>query len=116
MDLELWDQMELAELSGAAESGEYVFDDSSHHFSADNSAGESSSSAAQSNSPQQAVLRRGPIPIAPLSALSRPVNKKKLERRGHLKSRNGCFNCKKRRIKVVTASLEPTSPIDCDFS
>lgn len=30
--------------------------------------------------------------------------KLKHERRGHTKSRNGCFNCKKRRIKVRTAS------------
>jgi hypothetical protein len=28
----------------------------------------------------------------------------KHERRGHTKSRNGCFNCKRRRIKVRAAS------------
>lgn len=101
MDLGVWDQLDFAGLSGAAESSEYVFDDSLHHLSADNSAGESSSSATLSNSPQQAVLPRRPIPIAPLGGVTRdPVKKKKLERRGHFKSRNGCFNCKKRRIKV----------------
>ncbi|EAQ83958.1 hypothetical protein CHGG_10362 [Chaetomium globosum CBS 148.51] len=29
----------------------------------------------------------------------RPVSKQRLERRGHTKSRRGCFNCKRRRIK-----------------
>lgn len=100
MDLGLWDQLDFAGPSGAPESSEYVFDDSLHCLSADNSAGESSSSATLSNSPQQAVVLRGPVPIAPLGAVTRdPVKKKKLERRGHFKSRNGCFNCKKRRIK-----------------
>jgi hypothetical protein len=110
MDLELWDQLDLAELSGGAESGEYVFDDSPHHLSADNSAGESSSSAAVSNSSQHPIVRRGLIQIAPRTTLTRPVKKKKLERRGHFKSRNGCFNCKKRRIKVATTSPEPLCP------
>ncbi|KAG8160523.1 hypothetical protein KVR01_010059 [Diaporthe batatas] len=99
MDQELWEQLGLDELSGGTESGGYTVDDSSHHLSADNSAGESSSSAAFSNSPQQSVARRGPIPIAPLGPVTRPAKKNKLERRGHFKSRNGCFNCKKRRIK-----------------
>jgi hypothetical protein len=29
--------------------------------------------------------------------------KQRLERRGHTKSRRGCFNCKRRRIKVTAA-------------
>ncbi|KAG6360235.1 hypothetical protein INS49_011291 [Diaporthe citri] len=104
MDLGLWDQLDFAGLSAAPESSEHVFDDSLHHLSADHSAGESSSSSSSSatlsNSPQQAIVPRAPIPIAPLGAVTRdPVKKKKLERRGHFKSRNGCFNCKKRRIK-----------------
>jgi hypothetical protein len=30
-----------------------------------------------------------------------PTPKQRLERRGHTKSRRGCFNCKRRRIKVA---------------
>lgn len=29
-----------------------------------------------------------------------PAQKQRLERRGHTKSRRGCYNCKRRRIKV----------------
>lgn len=102
MDLSLWDELDLAGLSGAAESSEYVFGDSFNHLSAETSAGESSSSATLSNSPQQAVVPHRPIAIAPFNAVTRAAPKKRLERRGHFKSRNGCFNCKKRRIKVNT--------------
>lgn len=31
----------------------------------------------------------------------------KLERRGHTKSRRGCYNCKRRRIKVASTRREP---------
>lgn len=104
MDLGLWDDLDLAGLPGAAESREFVFDDPFSYLGTENSAGESSSSATLSNSPQQAIVPRRLIAIAPLDAVARPsVQKKKLERRGHFKSRNGCFNCKKRRIKVVTS-------------
>lgn len=102
MDLGLWDELDLAGLSGAAASSEFVIDDSFSHLSAENSAGESSSSATLSNSPQQAVVPHRPIAIAPSNAVTKAPPKKKLERRGHFKSRNGCFNCKKRRIKVST--------------
>jgi hypothetical protein len=34
------------------------------------------------------------------------AQKQRLERRGHTKSRRGCYNCKRRRIKVST--LQPT--------
>lgn len=98
----LRDQLGSGGLSESAEPSEYVFNDPLNHFSADSSAGESSSSATLSNSPGQAIAPRGPIAIAPLNPVARAPAKKKLERRGHFKSRNGCFNCKKRRIKVIT--------------
>ena len=103
--------MDFVGLSDAAESSEYVFHDSIHHLSAENSAGEESSSVTLSNSPQQAIVPRAPVPIAPLNAVTRAPVKKKAERRGHFKSRNGCFNCKKRRIKVVTTLAEILFPI-----
>lgn len=34
------------------------------------------------------------------------LQKQRLERRGHTKSRRGCFNCKRRRIKVSESRLE----------
>ncbi|CAI0641768.1 unnamed protein product [Colletotrichum noveboracense] len=34
-----------------------------------------------------------------ISTSNAPVQKQRLERRGHTKSRRGCFNCKRRRIK-----------------
>lgn len=34
------------------------------------------------------------------STEDRPQPRQRLERRGHTKSRRGCFNCKRRRIKV----------------
>lgn len=109
MDPGLWDQLGFAGLSESAEPSDCVFDGSLNHFSADNSAGESSSSATLSNSPGQAIAPRGTIAIAPLNPVARAPAKKKLERRGHFKSRNGCFNCKKRRIKVIT-ELPGTPP------
>lgn len=35
------------------------------------------------------------------------LQKQRLERRGHTKSRRGCYNCKRRRIKVSLASPNP---------
>lgn len=35
--------------------------------------------------------------------------KQRLERRGHTKSRRGCYNCKRRRIKVLCLNLEVVS-------
>lgn len=35
----------------------------------------------------------------------RPGMKQRLERRGHTKSRRGCYNCKRRRIKVGAALM-----------
>jgi hypothetical protein len=37
----------------------------------------------------------------------RPPQKQRLERRGHTKSRRGCFNCKRRRIKVGFGQSQP---------
>lgn len=36
-------------------------------------------------------------------ARRQPAQKQRLERRGHTKSRRGCYNCKRRRIKVYLA-------------
>jgi len=70
---------------------------------------------AQAISPSQAlVLAPAPAPRADGSSTSGigtgtspgtspgsgPAMKQRLERRGHTKSRRGCFNCKRRRIKV----------------
>lgn len=104
---------DFAVLPGGADSSGYSFDAFSQHLSVEQSGGEtSSSSATMSNSPQQAIVPRGPLPIAHLDALTRAPARKKNERRGHFKSRNGCFNCKKRRIKVITDLFSPlvTSP------
>lgn len=43
-------------------------------------------------------------PVAALSARN-SLQKQRLERRGHTKSRRGCFNCKRRRIKVFELHL-----------
>lgn len=42
--------------------------------------------------------------VSPPTSAIAPSNsnqKQRLERRGHTKSRRGCYNCKRRRIKVV---------------
>jgi hypothetical protein len=45
------------------------------------------------------------------------TGKQRLERRGHTKSRRGCYNCKRRRIKVRTVPLSlPRSSIGPDVS
>ncbi|KAK2772400.1 C6 transcription factor [Colletotrichum kahawae] len=59
---------------------------SSETLSASPPTGASSAVAANSSRPE----------ISPSKA---PVQKQRLERRGHTKSRRGCFNCKRRRIK-----------------
>ncbi|KAG8405303.1 hypothetical protein J3458_021965 [Metarhizium acridum] len=38
------------------------------------------------------------------------AQKQRLERRGHTKSRRGCYNCKRRRIKVSITSLLRARP------
>jgi hypothetical protein len=68
------------------------------------------------------------FPIEPFSDGSRPTvppsskkasnKKQRLERRGHTKSRRGCYNCKRRRIKVVpsrvrTKSCNPLTMAQC---
>lgn len=44
--------------------------------------------------------RSGESPGASSSSGAAHLPKQRLERRGHTKSRRGCFNCKRRRIKV----------------
>lgn len=39
--------------------------------------------------------------IGSTEVVRRPAQKQRLERRGHTKSRRGCYNCKRRRIKVI---------------
>lgn len=38
---------------------------------------------------------------AAVAAAAHQTQRQRLERRGHTKSRRGCFNCKRRRIKVI---------------
>jgi hypothetical protein len=82
-----------------------------------------SPSSTFSDQPMQALAPRQPQQLSPASARQqgyggagasagasrdssggspedRPRPKQRLERRGHTKSRRGCFNCKRRRIKV----------------
>lgn len=51
-------------------------------------------------------------PDAPSPSKKAASQKQKLERRGHTKSRRGCYNCKRRRVKVVVLFhlLQPTKP------
>ena len=68
-------------------------------------ASSSSSGSALNNS----TAAPAPLPLPPLHSSVPPpaaetsnaaVRRRGLERRGHTKSRRGCFNCKRRRIKV----------------
>uniref|UniRef100_L2FMC1 C6 transcription factor n=1 Tax=Colletotrichum fructicola (strain Nara gc5) TaxID=1213859 RepID=L2FMC1_COLFN len=59
---------------------------SSETLSASSPTGASSAVAANNSRPE-------------ISTSNAPVQKQRLERRGHTKSRRGCFNCKRRRIK-----------------
>lgn len=47
-----------------------------------------------------------------------PAQKQRLERRGHTKSRRGCYNCKRRRIKVtlVPPMTEPVGQTEPNTS
>ena len=55
-------------------------------------------------------LVSGGLRLSPSAASSSAaLSKQRMERRGHTKSRRGCFNCKRRRIKV---SINPL-PISC---
>src|SRR5690348_9695937 len=71
---------------------EALFQDADFDYRADDS---SSNSATLLDAP--------PPPVAPAPTVVEPrssVMRQRLERRGHTKSRRGCFNCKRRRIKV----------------
>ncbi|RCI17230.1 hypothetical protein L249_2441 [Ophiocordyceps polyrhachis-furcata BCC 54312] len=52
-----------------------------------------------------------PPPSSPETAVVRrqPVQRQRLERRGHTKSRRGCYNCKRRRIKVLDSPSPPSA-------
>ncbi|ROW16940.1 hypothetical protein VPNG_01139 [Cytospora leucostoma] len=78
--------------------GQYDFESTPEDTISNGSTGESSehqSTVMLSNSIPQAIAPRGALPVRS----DRAVRKSKAERRGHTKSRNGCFNCKTRRIK-----------------
>ncbi|KAK1750002.1 C6 zinc finger protein [Echria macrotheca] len=53
-----------------------------------------------STTTQALTVQRPPSDGGGSSPGSGPVAKQRLERRGHTKSRRGCFNCKRRRIKA----------------
>lgn len=60
----------------------------------------------------QTVTPHGPMSLmradsGPSMSTGSPP-KQRLERRGHTKSRRGCFNCKRRRIKVWTVTQSRT--------
>lgn len=83
------------------------------------SSGDDSSSAMVS--PTQSLVPIAPRPVissvspSSASASGRPKtvrSKAKLERRGHTKSRNGCYNCKRRRIKVSQLGVSIQAPWD----
>lgn len=49
----------------------------------------------------QSLMSRGNPHLSPSAASSSAaLSKHRMERKGHTKSRRGCFNCKRRRIKV----------------
>lgn len=59
------------------------------------------SSALGSSSSDPTVAAGSSIPVISSAAGNNNLShRQKSERRGHLKSRRGCFNCKRRRIKV----------------
>lgn len=60
----------------------------------------SSTSISSFNDPIVAAGSSTPIIPSRATENNNLSHKQKLERRGHLKSRRGCFNCKRRRIKV----------------
>lgn len=60
----------------------------------------SSTSVSSFNDPIVAAGSSTPIIPSRATENNNLSHKQKLERRGHLKSRRGCFNCKRRRIKV----------------
>ena len=82
-----------------AASGPMVFSDSSGRATPPSSDTVSSSGA-------------GEIEVARRAGLQR----QRLERRGHTKSRRGCFNCKRRRIKVRGSNFLPPAVVLMDQS
>lgn len=70
--------------------------------SSDNRSNSNSTSHSTSNSTSNSAgtsIGTGQVARRP------PAQKQRLERRGHTKSRRGCYNCKRRRIKVLSLPL-----------
>jgi hypothetical protein len=78
---------------------------------ADYLAEDSSASASTNTLALTPPQGQSPTDVGPSSgAASRARQaKQRLERRGHTKSRRGCYNCKRRRIKVLLSVLERIS-------
>lgn len=62
----------------------------------DSSAGRATPPESDTRSTSHEIVRSS----SALSTAAAAAGKHKLERRGHTKSRRGCYNCKRRRIKV----------------
>ncbi|KUI63216.1 Sterol uptake control protein 2 [Cytospora mali] len=91
-------QFDLPVLSMRQGTGQYGFHSLLQEMDADGSVGEDSTQSPTVTTPNsipRAIAPRGALPLRS----NRAVRKPKAERRGHTKSRNGCFNCKTRRIK-----------------
>ncbi|KAI5927992.1 hypothetical protein F4810DRAFT_646338 [Camillea tinctor] len=52
----------------------------------------------------------GSTPLPDAVVTRKSAQKQRLGRRGHTKSRRGCYNCKKRRIKVIINKVPRDSP------
>lgn len=83
------------------EDADYLAEDSSNssHTMAD------SSPQSLTSQPSTSLVNSGGS-----STASGGGGRQRLERRGHTKSRRGCFNCKRRRIKVGRLSLSLSVP------
>lgn len=57
----------------------------------------------QDTSGQTELVKRTSPSTSHSNSHSNSPSKQRLERRGHTKSRRGCYNCKRRRIKVIQA-------------
>lgn len=98
-DFPLW----TAENTAGLEYAPYFQGESDYYLGEASSSG--SGSALTNSTADTAAPTRLPLPrpslLPPATAASKAaVRRRGLERRGHMKSRRGCFNCKRRRIKV----------------
>jgi hypothetical protein len=69
----------------------------------DSSAGRATPPESDTRSASHELVRASSV-LSPAAAAA-AAGKGKLERRGHTKSRRGCYNCKRRRIKVRCGRL-----------